>query len=204
MIGDREGGPPEGSPHRNDDHRDQDEDDGFTKADEMEPGLDEQANPGGRQNSLHGIESLALQGIERRPMRLLRGEVVTANGGQRVGPPVPGGDEQQNGNEDRVRRKEKGYLAVGKSQHPGGSRRQIIASTAGQNLEYRAEREPRLPHCLHHSSHSIRSELGETAYGESGRQATGSTPSPPASMWAGSSSGDARVSEKPLYRKTAV
>ena len=63
-------------------------------------------------------------------MRLLRGEVVTASGGQRVGPPVPGGDEQQNGNEDRVRRKEKGYLAVGKTQHPGGSRRQIIASTS--------------------------------------------------------------------------
>jgi hypothetical protein len=43
-----------------------------------------------------------------------------------------------------VRKKEKGYLAVGKSQHPGGSRRQIVARTSGQNPEYRAEREPGL------------------------------------------------------------
>ena len=64
---------------------------------------------------LHGIEGLAVQCIEGRPILLLRGEVVTASGGQRVGPPVPGGDEQQDGNEDRVRRKEQGYLAVGKS-----------------------------------------------------------------------------------------
>ena len=36
VIGDGEGGAPEGRPNRNDDHRDQNEDDGFTKADEME------------------------------------------------------------------------------------------------------------------------------------------------------------------------
>ena len=59
-------------------------------------------------------------------MLLLRGEVVTASGGQRVGPPVPGRDEQQDGNEDRVRRKEKRYLAVGKTQRPGGPRRQVV------------------------------------------------------------------------------
>ena len=40
---------------------------------------------------------------------------MTASGGQRVGPPVPGGDEQQNGNKDRVRRKEEGDLAVGET-----------------------------------------------------------------------------------------
>ena len=78
---------------------------------------------------LHRIERLALQRVERRPVRLLRGEVVTASGGQRVGPPVPRGDEQQNGNEDRVRRKEQRDLAVGKRQHPRGSRRQIVASS---------------------------------------------------------------------------
>ena len=113
-------------------------------------------------------------------MLLLRGEVVTASGGQRVGPPVPSGNEQQNGNENRVRRKEKRYLAVRKTQHPGDSRRQVIASTSGQNPDYRAEREPRLlirlgasvefqfairlylVHCLHHSSHSIGPKLRET------------------------------------------
>ena len=76
------------------------------------------ADPGGRQNVLHRIECLALQCIKRRPMRLLRGEEVTASGGQRIGPPVPGGDEQQNGDEDRVRRKEEGDLAVGKTSAP--------------------------------------------------------------------------------------
>ena len=79
-------------------------------------------------------------------MRLLRGEEMTASGGQRVGPPVPGGDEQQNGNEDRVRGKEKRYLAVGKTQHPGDSRRQVVASGTGQNPEHRAERESGVAH----------------------------------------------------------
>ena len=144
VIGDRKCGAPEGRTKRNDDDRDQNENDGFTKRDAIERRLYEYANPGGRQNILHGIENLALQCIERRPILLLRGEVVSASGGQRVSPPVPGGDEQQNGNEDGVRRKEQGDLAVGKSQRPGGSRRQVIAGTGGQNPEYRAERELRL------------------------------------------------------------
>ena len=77
-------------------------------------------------------------------MLLLRGEVVTARGGQHVGPPVPSGDEKQNGNENRVRRKEKRYLAVRKTQHPGDARRQVVASSTGQNPDYRAERGLRL------------------------------------------------------------
>ena len=182
MIGDGEGGPPEGRPERNDDHRDQDEEDGFTKADEIEPRLDEQADPGGRQEALHGIEGLAVQRIERRPTRLLRGDEMTAGGGQRVGPPVPGGDEQQNGDEDRVRRKEERDLAVGKTEHPGDPRRQVVASAGGQNREHRAQREPGprlrpgatagprlairpcLPRCLHHSIHSMLLQLREAAH----------------------------------------
>jgi hypothetical protein len=77
-------------------------------------------------------------------MLLLRSEVMTASGGQRVGPPVPSGDEKQNGNENRVRRKEKRDLAVRKTQHPGDARRQVVASSTGQNPDYRAERGLRL------------------------------------------------------------
>ena len=98
--------------------------------------------PGGRQNILHGIENLAVQCIEKRPMRLLRGDEMTARGGERVGPPVPGGDEQQDGNKNRVRGKEKRYLAVGETKHPRDSRRQIVAGGTGQNPEHRAERNP--------------------------------------------------------------
>jgi hypothetical protein len=40
--------------------------------------------------------------------------------------------EEQNGNEDRVRRKEEGDLAVGKSQDPGGSRREIMQAAVAR------------------------------------------------------------------------
>ena len=75
---------------------------------------DEYANPRRPSNTLHGIEYLTVKRIERRPMLLLRGEVVTASGGQRERPPLASGDEKQNGNENRVRRKEKRYLLSGK------------------------------------------------------------------------------------------
>jgi hypothetical protein len=112
--------------------RNQDKDDGFTKRDAIERRFDEHANPGCRQNILHGIECLAVQCIEWRPMRLLRGEEMTAGSGQHIGPPVPRGDKQQNGNEDRVRGEEKRYLAVGKTQHPGGLRRQVVAGAVAR------------------------------------------------------------------------
>ncbi len=120
-------------------------------------------------------------------MLLLRGEVVTASGGQRVGPPVPSGDEKQNGNENRVRRKEKRYLAVRKTQHPGDARRQVVASSTGQNLDYRAERGLRLlnrpsgigiqvrhrfclPHCLHHDYRAAQYEAERRGNARGNRQ----------------------------------
>ena len=75
-------------------------------------------------------------------MRLLRGDKMTASGGERVGPPMPGGDKQQDGNKNRVRGKKKRYLAVGETKRPRDSRRQIVASGTGQNPEHRAEKEP--------------------------------------------------------------
>lgn len=74
-------------------------------------------------------------------MSLLRGDEVTASGGERVGPPMPGGDEQQNGNKDRVGREKERYLAVGEAKGPRDSRRQIVASGTGENPEHRAEKE---------------------------------------------------------------
>ena len=47
-------------------------------------------------------------------MLLLRGDEVRNHGGQRVGPPVPRGHEQQNGNQHRVRRKNSDTLLSGK------------------------------------------------------------------------------------------
>jgi hypothetical protein len=75
-------------------------------------------------------------------MRLLRGDEMTAHGGENVGPPMPGGDEQQNGNQNRVGRKEERYLAVGETKRPRNLRCQIVANTAGQNPEHRAAKEP--------------------------------------------------------------
>ena len=72
-IGDRKGGAPEGGPKRNDDHRNQDKDDGFTKRDRLSGDLMNMRIPAAAETHLHGIESLAVQCIERRPMRLLRG-----------------------------------------------------------------------------------------------------------------------------------
>ncbi len=74
-------------------------------------------------------------------MRLLRGDEMTARGGERVGPPMPGRGEQQDGNKDRVRREKKRDLAVGKTKHPRDARRQIVARGTGQNAEHRTEEE---------------------------------------------------------------
>ena len=141
-IGDGKGGAPEGDAERNQDYRVHHEDDGFTKTDEMEGRLDEHADAGGRQDDARGIEGLALQGVERRPACLLRGDEVSASRGQYVCPPMPGRHEQQHGDENRVRRKEQRDLAVGEAQQPGQSRRQVIAGRTRQHLSQRAEVSP--------------------------------------------------------------
>src|SRR5436190_21519634 len=74
-------------------------------------------------------------------MHLLCRDEMTASGGERVSPPMPGGDEQQDGNKHRVGWEKKRYLAVGETKLPRDSRRQIVASGTGQNPEHRAERE---------------------------------------------------------------
>jgi hypothetical protein len=66
-------------------------------------------------------------------MGLLRGEKVAANGGEGIGPPVPGGDEQQDRNKDRVRREKKRNLAVRETKRPGNLRGQIVAGATEQN-----------------------------------------------------------------------
>ena len=107
-------------------------------------------------------------------MLLLGGKEVAACGDQRVGPPVPGGNKQENGNEDCVRRKEERDLAVRESQQPGDSCRQVITNSSGEDPGQGPEGKPGafvFPgataefqvdcplHCVHHSSHAIASRL---------------------------------------------
>src|SRR5947207_15744396 len=75
-------------------------------------------------------------------MRLLCRDEMTAGGGERVSPPMPGGDEQQAGSKNRVGWEKERYLAVGETERPRESRRQIVTCGDGQNPEYREEKEP--------------------------------------------------------------
>ena len=90
-------------------------------------------NPGRRRDVLHGVERLAVQRVQRRPARLLGRQEMSAGGREHVGPPVPGGDEQQDGKEDRVRGKKEGDLAVGETKRPGDLRGDVIADGARQD-----------------------------------------------------------------------
>src|SRR5580765_4759381 len=63
---------------------------------------------------------------------------MTANGGECVGPPVPGGHEQQDRNQHRVRRKKEGDFAVGETKCPGDLGGKIVGSASDQNQQRRA------------------------------------------------------------------
>ena len=80
--------------------------------------------------------------VHRRPARLLRRQKMRAGGGEHVGPPVPRGDEQQDGEENRLRGKKERDLAVGECQRPGDLRGDVIAEGARQDEARRAERCP--------------------------------------------------------------
>ena len=69
-------------------------------------------------------------------MRLLGGDEMTASGGEHVSPPMPGGDQEQDGNKNRMGRKEKRYLAIRETKRPRDLRRQVVASGAGENPEH--------------------------------------------------------------------
>src|SRR5215218_163478 len=58
---------------------------------------------------------------------------MSARGGERVGPPVPSVNEQQDGNKDRVRGKKEGDFAVGETKDPGDPRGSVIADSASQD-----------------------------------------------------------------------
>ena len=104
-VGDRKGSTPEGGPERNEHHCDEDEENRVTKRDRLEGGLDQKANPRRCRDAFHSVESLGGQCVESRPVRLLRRQKMSAGGGEYVGPPVPGGDEQQDAKQNRVRGK---------------------------------------------------------------------------------------------------
>ena len=139
----RKGSSPEGGPERNEHHGDEDEDDRVTKRERLEGRFDQDANPGRRRDGLHGVERLAVQRVQRRPARLLGRQKMSARGGEHVGPPVPGGDEQQDGKQDRVRRKKEGDFAVGETKGPGDLRGDVIANGAGQDASTRCGEMPR-------------------------------------------------------------
>jgi hypothetical protein len=67
---------------------------------------------------------------------------MSAGGGEHVGPPVPGGDEQQDAEQNRLRGKEERDFAVGEGQRPGDLRGDVIADRARQDAERRAEGKP--------------------------------------------------------------
>ena len=105
-VGDRKGSPPEGGPKRHEYHRDEDEEHRVTERDRLEGRLDQHANPRRCPDILDSVENLAVESVDGRPVRLLGRQKMSARGRERIGPPLPGGNEQQNGNEDRVRGKE--------------------------------------------------------------------------------------------------
>ena len=104
-VGDRKGSTPEGGPKRNEHHGDEDEENRVTKRDRLEGRLDQNANPRRCRDAFHRVESLAGQCVQRRPVRLLGRQKMSAGGGEYVGPPVPSGDEQQDAKQNRVRGK---------------------------------------------------------------------------------------------------
>jgi hypothetical protein len=147
-VGHRKGSAPKGGSKGNEHHRDEDEGSRVTKGKRLEGGLNQDANPGRRRDGLRRVENFAVQCVQRRPLRLLGGDKMRARGGQRVGPPVPRGDQQQDGNKGRVRGEEEGDFAVGETEGPRDPRGDVIASGAGQDAARRTEKCPaacRLP-----------------------------------------------------------
>ena len=80
-----------------------------------------------------------VQRIERRPMRLLRGEEVTAMRRPACRPTSAAWGRAAEWKRGSRAGKEKRHLAVGKTQHPGGSCRRVMAAGAGrQDLQHHA------------------------------------------------------------------
>ena len=67
---------------------------------------------------------------------------MSARGGECVGPPLPSGDEQQNGNKNRVRGKKERDFAVGETKGPGDLRGDVIANGVARTQHTRAEKCP--------------------------------------------------------------
>src|SRR5258708_40007819 len=63
---------------------------------------------------------------------------MTTDGGEGVGPPVPGGNEQQDRHENSVRGKQERNFGVGETKSPGELRGQIVANAADQNPKHGA------------------------------------------------------------------
>ena len=103
--GDRKGSTPEGGPKRNEHHCEKDKESRVTKSDRLEGRLDQNADPRRCRDAFHSVENLAGQCVQRRPVRLLGRQEMSAGGGEYVGPPVPGGDEQQDAKQNRLRGK---------------------------------------------------------------------------------------------------
>src|SRR6185503_19941998 len=65
---------------------------------------------------------------------------MSARGSECICPPLPGGDEQQNGNKNRVRGEKERDFAVGETKGPGDLRGDVIANGAGQDAASGAEK----------------------------------------------------------------
>ena len=137
---DRKGSAPERRHQGNEHHCDEDEEDRVAKGDRLEGGLDQKSNAGGRRHALHSVERFAGQGVQRRPVRLLRRQKMSAGGGDYVCPPLPRRNEQQDAQQNRLRGKEERDFAVGKSERPGDLRGGVVAERARQDEGYGPER----------------------------------------------------------------
>src|SRR4051812_24090845 len=60
---------------------------------------------------------------------------MSSGRGKNVGPPVPCRRQQQNRDENGVRRKEKRHFAIGKAKSPRDPRRSIVSDGRQENLE---------------------------------------------------------------------
>src|SRR5688572_25094494 len=131
MIGDREGRPPKSCSKRNEEHGKQNKNDGIAKGHQPERTLNKKTNPSCGAQMLDRIENFAVQRVQGRPLRLLRGEKMTARCGKNVGPPMSRGNEQQHGDKHRVWREKETDFAVRETKGPGEPRGNIVSNAAG-------------------------------------------------------------------------
>ena len=81
-VGNRKGSTPEGGPERHEHYGDEDEENRVTKRERLERRLDQSTDQGRCRDALHRVESLGGQCVQRRPVRLLGRQKMSAGGAE--------------------------------------------------------------------------------------------------------------------------